>query len=169
MIILIICTGIIVTIFFLNWHNGMTSIPDEKLMMPSSQIRIFPSVDLIFDGYSGQPLIYVHRGETKIVDIIANLTKSNSTVYLENFNVNKECDGIDIQSQCVPHGMSISLSNDVITSTQHLQLIIKVPQNMTAGKYVYGISATAEPSLASSPDDIKYSKMLWNYFIWVED
>lgn len=169
MIILIICTGIIVTIIFLNWHNGKMSISDEKLIMPSSQVGIFPSVDLIFDDYSGQPLIYVHRGETKIVDIIANITKPNSTIYLKNFNVNPECNGINIPHQCILHGMSISLSNDVITSTQHLQLIIKVPQNMTNGKYLYGISATAEPSLASSPDDLKYSKMLWNYFIWVED
>jgi len=149
---------------------GIPVKPQNFTMHTASSHRgILPPIDLIFEGYSGQPLIYVHKGETKVIDIVANITKSNSTVYLSNFSVKPKCNIVYIPDQCVPQGMSVSLSNSMITSTQHLQLVIKVSQNMTAGKYIYGIFATSELPMTTSPDNLKYSKMLWNYFIWIED
>jgi hypothetical protein len=107
------------------------------------------------NGHTEISTVTVKRGETAQIDVLVTPKISDITGNIHVQSVLPMCGTSSAHIQCIPQGISASISENTVSAAKHMVLTINAAQDMPTGTYAYEVVTDAMMHLPDQSAPVK--------------
>ncbi|WP_158435214.1 hypothetical protein [Nitrososphaera viennensis] len=110
---------------------------------------------IVVNGHTEISTVTVKRGETAQIDVLVSpkMLGITGNVYVQS--VLPVCGTSNLHIDCIPQGITASISENTVSAAKHLVLTVNAAQDMPTGTYAYEVVSDTMMNLPDQSSPVK--------------